>query len=119
VSDQRFLQKHRLKTSDQFDRVFSQKRSTADRRLVVYAVANSLGHPRLGLIVSRKVGPAVTRNRMKRLLREAFRLHLDELPSGVDLVVIPRRSTELTLEGMTASLTQLASRVAKKIRSAG
>ena len=70
----------------------------------------------MGLVVSRKVGPAVARNRFKRLLREAFRLHLGELPEGLDLVVIPRRAAEPTLEGMTESPTQLAGRVAKKIR---
>jgi ribonuclease P protein component len=118
VADQRFQQKHRLKTSDQFDRVFAQKRSVADRNLVVYGAINGLDHPRLGLVVSRKVGPAVVRNRFKRLLREAFRLHLDQLPDGIDLVVIPKRTQQPTLGAMTESLQLLAARVAKKMQSA-
>ena len=49
---------------------------------------------RLGMAVTRKTGPAVQRNRIKRVLREFFRLHQAQLPSGVDLVVVPRRSLQ-------------------------
>jgi ribonuclease P protein component len=51
---------------------------------------NGLGHPRLGLTVPRRVGKAVRRNRLKRLLREAFRLNQHELPQGMDYVVLVR-----------------------------
>jgi ribonuclease P protein component len=51
---------------------------------------NDVSVPRLGIVASRKVGNAVVRNRVKRLIREVFRRSSDARPAGVDLVVIPR-----------------------------
>lgn len=116
MSEQSFPKSHRLLTSDQFDRVFQRKCSAADGRLIVYAGPNDVQHPRLGLVVSRKIGKAVVRNRWKRLIREAFRLTRDELPPGVDLVVLPRREVEPELEELKTSLVELARRTAKKLK---
>jgi ribonuclease P protein component len=52
------------------------------------------GGARLGVVASRKVGPAVARNRAKRLVREAFRLHPEVFPAGLDVVVIVRPGTD-------------------------
>ena len=79
---------------------------------MVFGGPNDLPHPRWGLSVSRKVGGAVVRNRWKRLLREAFRLAREQLPVGVDLVVIPRPNAEPTLAGLLESLPRLAAKVA-------
>jgi ribonuclease P protein component len=94
MGDFRFLRSHRLRTTADFQRVYNRRSSASDNCLLVYACENDLGHPRIGLSVSRKVGNAVVRARWKRLLREAFRLSRTELPAGIDLVMIPRSSDE-------------------------
>lgn len=112
---QRFERRKRLLKSEQFRTVFNQRCSVGDDRLVMYAMANELDHARLGLAVGKKLGGAVVRNRWKRVLREAFRLHQSELPTGVDLVVIPRVGTQPELAPLERSLVSLARRARRKL----
>ncbi len=118
LRDQRFLSKYRIRRGEEFQRAFRRRCSAADERILVYGFANGLSYPRLGLSVSRKVGGAVQRNRWKRLLREAFRLSRETLPTGVDLVIVPRVGIEPALCGLLDSLPALARRVAKKLARA-
>jgi ribonuclease P protein component len=81
----------RLSRSAEFERVYRQGRSVGNRHLVLYAFANeSSDRPRLGLSVSRRVGGAVERNHVKRLLREAFAEAEPRIASGQDLVIVAR-----------------------------
>jgi ribonuclease P protein component len=114
-----FPQTHRMKTPAEFERCYARKRSASDGVLIVYACENDLAHPRLGCSVSRKVGNAVVRNRYKRLFREAFRLSQHELPSGVDLILIPRPGPAPALDAVRASLVKLAQQAARKLGARG
>lgn len=110
-----FRRAEHLRSPADFRRVYERRRSVSDGWLIVYACENHLPHLRLGLSVSRKVGPAVHRNRLRRLYREAFRLGRAEMPVGLDLVLIPRCSDAPSLAELQPALVRLVKQVAKKI----
>ncbi|MFT3769914.1 MAG: ribonuclease P protein component [Minicystis sp.] len=85
--------------------------------LLLAAAARADAPPRLGVVASRKVGCAVQRNRAKRLVREAFRIHQDTLPRGVDVVVIVRPGTHaLGLADVAGELVGAVPQVARRAR---
>src|SRR5437763_9975676 len=106
----------RLSRSADFDRVFRHGRSHASRELVLYVFPREPeGPPRLGLSVSRKVGGAVDRNTVKRLLREAFALEGSRLPLGTDAVIVARPDAKALaeregLDGVKSVLADLVTR---------
>jgi ribonuclease P protein component len=97
--------RRRLSRSGDFDRVYREGRSHASRHLVVYSFPRSDedATPRLGISVGRKLGGAVERNRVKRLLREAFWATAEELPPNQDFVIVARPAlSELAGRGEAA-----------------
>ncbi|MGD9570515.1 MAG: ribonuclease P protein component [Thermoleophilia bacterium] len=109
----------RITRSGDFDAVYRRGRSAANRHLVVYAFTRddrpATAPPRLGLSVSRKVGGAVERNRVKRVLREQFAAIAPGLPGGIDVVVIARPGAAEYVEergsaALGARLAELAER---------
>ena len=88
---------HRLRLPRDFLAVYEARTRESRGPLTVYALPNGLGHPRLGMSVSRKVGTAVRRNRIRRLIRESFRLLQHDFPQGYDLVVVVRPHEPLML----------------------
>jgi len=90
--DRRFPRSCRLTSRRQFLEVYQRGRRVSTASLTLFGIPNSVGFSRVGLTVSRKIGGAIVRSRIKRLLREAFRLHRSELAPPMDLVINVHRS---------------------------
>lgn len=81
-----------LKSNYDFQRVYKNGKSYANKYLVMYVLENNKENNRLGISVSKKVGNSVVRHRVTRLIRESYRLHENIFNSGLDIVVIARNS---------------------------
>ena len=105
-----------LRSSRDFVRIYADGQRAGDDHLLIFATANDLNVNRLGLSVSRKHGSAVHRNVKRRRLKEAFRLLQHELPSGLDLILIPRQRDDSTLVDYQASIKTLVPRLARRLQ---
>ena len=90
-----FLRKSfRVKKEKDFNAIFKEGESVANRRFVIYRLANSQEHFRVGLSVSKKLGNAVMRNQIKRRIRHILIDHRNELVDNIDFIVIARKGVE-------------------------
>ncbi len=104
---------YRLQDNQQFQVVKKDGRSWSDPLLVLCVLPNGLEYSRFGFSVSKRVGKAVVRNRVKRLLREATRLRQAGIPPGRDLVFIARSPIK------AANFQQVDQAVEQLLRQAG
>ncbi len=82
----------RLGSNRDFQKVYQDGRSIAGRYLVLYWRKNEKDQAMVGFAAGKKLGPAVIRNRLKRIMREAWRLHPEKRPTGYDLILVARKS---------------------------
>src|SRR5262249_55020658 len=106
----------RIASSRRFREIFALAGSAGDSRLVIYAAPATGARPRLGLVVGKRHGNAIRRNRKKRLLREAFRLSQRDLPGGHDFLLVPRAGPAAALEQYAQSLLTLAPKAVARLR---
>ncbi|MFN3168298.1 MAG: ribonuclease P protein component [Phycisphaeraceae bacterium] len=102
----KYTRAHRLSGDKQFKAVFDNKLRKNAGPLAVLALPNDMDHHRFGMTVPRRVGNAVTRHRIKRRLREAFRLNQRAWPGRYDLVVIVYPHAVLAMRDYADLLTR-------------
>jgi ribonuclease P protein component len=115
--------KCRLLKNKEFRAVLAGKNRRSDHLLVVHMLANGLDYTRIGVSVGRAQGNSVARNRIKRVIREAFRLHQREIPCGFDILVTmikPRRGrlekeSVVSISGRTFSLVAMSDSLLKLV----
>ena len=83
-----------LKKNKDFQIVYKEGKSLANKYLIMYKKKNGSDRNRLGISVSKKVGNSVVRHRITRLLRESYRMQEDRFVSGLDIVIIARPSAK-------------------------
>ena len=83
-----------LKKNQDFQNVYKKGKSYANKYLVMYVLENNLDKNRLGISVSKKVGNSVVRHRLKRLIKESYRLNESVFVSGLDIVVVARTTAK-------------------------
>jgi ribonuclease P protein component len=118
VPSARFPRPRRILQAARFGEVLKGGFTAADGVLVLSLQANGLAWTRLGVTIPRGTGPAVVRNRWKRLIREAFRRQQDRFPVGMDLIVRPKRGALPDQWAIAASIVKLSRRAATACESA-
>lgn len=112
--DCRFPAELRIKSRNDFQRVFSRGKVAADGTLVVHVLPGE--QTRLGLSIPKKVGSAPVRNFWKRIIREAFRTHRGTLPQGLLIVVRPKKGAQADFQAVCNSLSKLVHRLGRQLR---
>ena len=83
-----------LKKNSDFQNVYRNGKSYANKYLVMYVLPNELGKNRIGISVSKKVGNSIVRHHLTRLIRESYRLHEEQFLCGYDVIVIARTTAK-------------------------
>lgn len=115
MTDKRFRSSEHLRRSADIERVFAQKRSASDHLLVVFVAENQLKWSRLAVSISkRNIRRAVDRNRVRRRIRECYRIMKSDLPPGLDIVCVARTGALRAKNELRESLRVLIAKAARK-----
>ena len=107
----------RLRSNGDFRSVYKKGDGYFNRNFTFIVKKNNLPGSRVGFSITKKFGNAVTRNKMKRRLKEIFRLNFDSLIQGYDIVVIPKQNTkELSYEELEKSCMHLIRKISKRVK---
>lgn len=109
-----FKRSQHLRSRAEFDGVYKAGFRQGSGPLLLFLLANDGKRTRFGISVSKKLGNAVRRNRVKRLLREAYRLQQHDLPQGFDWLVVVRPHGPMPLESYMKTLRDLAATLAAR-----
>ncbi|TWT47101.1 Ribonuclease P protein component [Thalassoglobus neptunius] len=114
---QRFTRAQRLRSGRDFERVYARKLRAGNEHLLIFADRSPTQTTRIGLSVSRKNGNSVIRHRIRRLLKEAFRLAQHDIPEGIDMILIPRPGSNSTVLDYQKALVSLSRKLTRRIAS--
>ncbi|MDO5549081.1 MAG: ribonuclease P protein component [Eubacteriales bacterium] len=104
--------KNTLKENRDFRRLYYRGRSAVSDCLVVYALRNKMGPGRLGITTGTKLGHAVVRNRLRRVIREIYRQHAEEIRPDMDVVIVARaRAVTATYQEMDRAFVHCAEKI--------
>ena len=88
------LKRNVLRKKTDFDSIYNRGKSVGDRFVVLFYKPNGLAYNRTGFLASKKVGNSVVRHRVKRIIRESYRLNCDNVKNGLDIVIIARKEAK-------------------------
>ncbi|SJZ89389.1 ribonuclease P protein component [Garciella nitratireducens DSM 15102] len=101
-----------LKKNQEFKKIYREGKSYVNGLLVIYYLPNQKNYNKLGLSVSKKVGNSVIRNRVKRRIRESYRLNEEKIKKGYDMVIISRvKANQADFQSIEKALIHLLKKV--------
>ncbi|MEK7369633.1 MAG: ribonuclease P protein component [Planctomycetota bacterium] len=116
-TDRSLKKEQRLRKRKDFERVFEEGTVFRCKNLNAYVLQNSLDFSRLGIVTGKKVGHAVERNRIRRLLRECFRLNKALLGPRLDVVLVVKKGFPTTFSGAEEEFKRLVGRLKTQRKS--
>lgn len=100
--------KYRLRKNIEFKRVYNKGKNYWNRNLILYVRKNGLEETRLGITITKKIGNAVIRNKIRRRLKEIYRLNHQSVKNGYDLIFIPKKNVvDLSYKELESSLIHI------------
>lgn len=102
--------KYRLRKNMEFKRVYNGGKNYWNRNLILYVRKNDLKNSRIGITITKKIGNAVVRNRIRRRMKEIIRLRLGNIKNGYDLILIPKKNViDISYKDLESAMVHIMS----------